>query len=72
MKAMHAQLSPNEENSLRRIGFDGTLVLDPKHGRRLLHLELIEWSGHGWRLTAVGRRRYNTLVVDEAKYTSSS
>jgi hypothetical protein len=67
MKAMLAQLSPNEENSLRRIGADGVSVLDPRHGRRLLHLELIEWRDRGWRLTAVGRKRYDTLFTPSQK-----
>lgn len=63
MKASHAPLSPHEENTLRRIGFhsgEGLTV----YLRRLLHLELVEWSGWTWRLTALGRRRYEGLVFD--------
>ena len=70
MKAMLAQLSPNEENSLRRIGADGVAVLDPRHGRRLVHLELIEWRDRGWRLTDVGRRRYDALLAPSLRSPS--
>lgn len=62
MRSMLAPLSPNEEATLRRIDFGTEGELDARCVRRLLLLELIEWSGWTWRLTAVGRRRYEVLV----------
>jgi hypothetical protein len=61
---MLAPLSTHEEATLRKVGFGSADSLDPAHVRRLLQLELIEWAGHCWRLTAVGRQRYESLVTD--------
>lgn len=66
MRSMLAPLSPHEEAALRKIGFGTSDPLEPEHVRRLLQLELVEWSGNGWRLTPVGRQRYEGLVVDLA------
>jgi hypothetical protein len=64
MRGMLAPLSTHEEAALRKIGFGNSDPLAPAHLRRLLHLELVEWAGHTWRLTHVGRRRYESLVVE--------
>ena len=64
MRGMLAPLSTHEEGALRKIGFGSEDPLEPAHVRRLLQLELVEWAGHTWRLTPVGRRRYETLVTD--------
>jgi hypothetical protein len=63
MRGMLAQLSPSEEGTLLRIGFGADGDLDQAHLRRLLQLDLVEWSGWAWRLTTLGRRRYEGLVV---------
>jgi hypothetical protein len=55
MRGMLAPLSTHEEATLRKIGFGSS---------ELLQLELIEWAGHHWRLTIVGRERYGNLVID--------
>jgi hypothetical protein len=66
MRSMLAPLSPHEEAALRKIGFgfgsDDRVEL--AHLRRLLDLQLIEWTGRTWQLTQVGRQRYEGLVVD--------
>jgi hypothetical protein len=62
MRSMLAPLSPHEEATLRRIGFGTEGELDTRCVRRLLQLDLIEWSGWTWRLTAFGRQRYASLV----------
>jgi hypothetical protein len=64
MRSLLAPLSTHEETTLRKIGFGSADPFDPAHVRRLLQLELIEWAGQRWRLTAVGRRRYESLVTD--------
>ena len=64
MRGMLAQLSPNEEGTLRRVGFGAEAPLEHNHVRHLLQLDLIEWSGWTWRLTALGRQRYASLVAD--------
>ncbi len=64
MKSLLAPLTRKEESALRKIGFGSFDPIEPAHLRRLLQLELIEWTGHAWRLTAVGHRRYTTLVTD--------
>jgi hypothetical protein len=64
MRGMLAPLSTHEEATLRKIGFGSADPLEPAHVRRLLQLELIEWAGHRWRLTVVGRQRYEGLVID--------
>jgi hypothetical protein len=66
MKSLLAPLSRAEESALRKIGFGASDPIEPAHLRRLLQLELIEWTGYAWRLTAVGRRRYETLVNEVA------
>ena len=65
MRGLLAPLSLNEETTLRRVGFGTEGDLDPLHVRRLLRLELIEWSGWNWRLTSLGRLRYDSLVFDQ-------
>ena len=65
MRGMIAPLSLNEETTLRRVGFGTEGDLDPRHVRRLLQLELIEWNGWTWRLTSLGRRRYDSVVFDQ-------
>lgn len=67
MRGKVVSLSPHEEAALRKVGFGCSDPLEPLHIRRLLQLELIEWNGRGWRLTAVGRERYEALVVDAAR-----
>lgn len=64
MKAMQALLSSHEEAALRKIGLGSIDILEPAHVRRLVQLELIEWHGGRWHLTAIGRQRYDALVVD--------
>jgi hypothetical protein len=64
MRSLLAPLSTHEETTLRKIGFGSADPFDPAHVRRLLQLELIEWAGHRWRLTGVGRQRYESLVND--------
>ena len=67
MKEMLAPPNPHEEAALRKIGLVSSDRLEPEHVRRLLQLELIEWSGQGWRLTLVGRQRYDSLFIDPAR-----
>lgn len=67
MKSLLAPLTSKEESALRKVGFGSLDPIEPAHVRRLLQLELIEWKGHAWRLTAVGQRRYSTLVVDDGQ-----
>jgi len=64
MNGLLAPLSLGEEATLRLIGFGGKGPLDGIHVGRPLRLELIEWSGWAWILTAVGRRHCDTLVVE--------
>jgi hypothetical protein len=64
MRGLFAPLSLKEETTFRRIGFGTEGELDLALVRRLLHLELIEWSGANWRLTSLGRRRYELLVQE--------
>jgi hypothetical protein len=63
MRGMLAPLSPHEESALRKIGFGNGDPLEAEQVRRLVQLELIEWSGWNWRLIAVGQRRYDSLVT---------
>jgi hypothetical protein len=63
---MLAPLSPHEEAALRKAGFGGNDPLEPAHLRRLLKLDLIEPAGASWRLTSIGRRRYQLLVQQAA------
>ena len=71
MRSMLSPLSPHEEAALRKIGFGGSDPLEPSHIRRLLQLELVEWGGHAWHLTPVGRERYEA-VVNEVMQTSAA
>ncbi len=64
MRAILALLSTHEEAALRKVGYASDDALEPAHVRRLLQLELVEWDGDRWRLTAVGRQRYGSLVND--------
>ena len=68
MRGMLARLSTHEEAALRKIGFGSDDLLEPTHVRRLLDLLLIEWVNHTWRLTAVGRQRYGTLVASIGRH----
>ena len=67
MKGMLARLSPHEGVALCKIGLASSDPLEPAHARRLLQLELIDWSGQGWRLILVGRQRYDSLFIDPAR-----
>jgi hypothetical protein len=62
MRGMLAPLTTHEEAALRKIGFGGDDPLEPSHVRRLLHLELIAWNGGRWRVTELGRRRFDSLA----------
>ena len=62
MRGLFALLSAKEETTFRRIGFGTEGELDLALVRRLLPLELIEWSGTNWRLTSLGRSRCELLV----------
>lgn len=64
MRGMLAPLSPHEETALRRIAFGSEGTLEPAHIRRLLQLELIEWTDWRWKLTSLGRQRHDALVVE--------
>ena len=72
MKGMLAPLSPHEEMVLLKIGFGGGDPLQPDHVRRLLQLELIEWNGWRWSMTATGRQRYDTLVCNAGGHKSAA
>lgn len=62
VRGLRAPLSPNEENALRRIAVGATSALPATTIRRLEQLELIEaGQPSGWRLTALGRQRHNSL-----------
>jgi hypothetical protein len=67
MRGMLAPLSPHEETTLRRIAFGGEGALEPEHIRRLLKLDLIEWSDWRWRLTSLGRQRHDALAVESTQ-----
>jgi hypothetical protein len=54
MRSMLAPLSPHEEAALRKIGFGSAGDLDAAYLRRLLDLQLIEWTGLTWQLSPVG------------------
>jgi len=59
---MLAPLSTHEEAALRKIGFGSDDPLEPSHVRHLLQLELIAWHGGRWKVTELGRRRFDTLA----------
>jgi hypothetical protein len=62
-RGLLAQLSAHEEITLRRIALGGGGErLDEAHLRRLEHLVLIERHGGAWRLTPLGRQRYDSLA----------
>lgn len=65
MRGLLAPLSPNEEAALRRIGQGREAELDTVRLRRLLQLDLVDWSDGSWRLTAIGSRRYAALIAGE-------
>lgn len=58
-RGLRAQLSPNEENTLRRIamGLSHKDELNAQHVAHLAALQLIERPDGVWRLTALGRAR---------------
>ena len=61
-RGLLAQLSAHEEIVLRRIALCSGERLDEAHLRRLQHLVLIERHGGAWRLTPLGRQRYDSLA----------
>lgn len=64
MRAMLALLTKQEQNALKLIAF--RVQMDPSQLVRLLELDLIEWNGCSWLLTAVGRQLYAGLVAAKA------
>lgn len=54
-------LSPSEEATLRRIALDAVVAHPAEHIRRLASLKLIEANGQTWKLTPLGRQRYDVL-----------
>ena len=54
-------LSPNEEVTLRRIALDAVVAHSSDDIRRLVSLKLIEANGQTWKLTPLGRQRYQAL-----------
>jgi hypothetical protein len=67
MKSMLAPLSPHEEAALRKVGFCSKDSLEPAHLRRLVGLQLVEWTGQFWQLTLLGRQRHASLVGDAGR-----
>jgi hypothetical protein len=69
-----AQLSPNEEVSLRRvaIGIAQPADLPARDIAQLMALALIEEHGAGLRLTPLGRERYLALPKSGAIYESDT
>jgi hypothetical protein len=59
-RGLLAPLSPQEEIALRRIAH-GSFVVDSQAACRLIALALIEQASGGWRLTPLGRLRFNAL-----------
>jgi hypothetical protein len=60
---LHAELSPNEEVTLRCIALaTGGERYAEAHLHRLAQLNLIESARGSWRLTALGRQRYDSLT----------
>ena len=41
--------------------------MEPAHLRRLVDLQLVDWTGRTWQLTPIGRRRYECLVADTVR-----
>jgi hypothetical protein len=69
---MLAPLSPHEETTLRRIAFGSEGTLDPVHIRRLLQLDLVEWTVWRWQLTSLGRQRHDALAVESARQSKAA
>lgn len=65
MRGMLAPLSPHEEIALRKVGYGDRGPLEPDHIRRLSQLDLIEWDGSRWTLTATGEQRHAAVTSDE-------
>ena len=63
MKDFLAPLGSNEQITLRRLAMGSTSQhkLPAEHLKRLERLKLIEVSRSGYRLTPLGRQRYNAL-----------
>jgi hypothetical protein len=68
---MLAPFSPDEEAALCKVGFGSDDRLERTHLRRLLDLQLIEWTGRAWQLTPIGRQRYEGLVVDKGTQSAA-
>ena len=56
-RGLRAQLSPKEENALRKIGVGVTDQILAIHLVQLVALQLIEARDGTWRLTEMGRAR---------------
>src|SRR4051794_27575857 len=54
-----ALASKHERSTMRR---EERIQLPRALLRRLQQLELVQWDGHSWQLTGVGRQRYESLV----------
>ncbi len=66
-RGLRAQLSPNEENALRKIAVGVTDQILAVHLGRLAALQLIEEREGTWKLTAIGEvrtRRSMTIRID--------
>ena len=61
MRGISSPLSQFEETTLRKVAAGDEDSLDPRHVRRLVQLDLIEWDGARWGLTPTGRRRHDSL-----------
>lgn len=63
MRGLLAPLSSSEEVTLRRVAMGSTAQhkLPTEHLKRLEELKLIEAIRGGYRLTPLGRQRYNAL-----------
>lgn len=59
-RGLIAPLSPQQEIALRRIAL-GSLIVDAQVAAKLVDLALIERTSSGYRLTPLGRLRYNAL-----------
>ncbi|MFZ5780921.1 MAG: hypothetical protein ACOY4R_12055 [Pseudomonadota bacterium] len=57
---LHTLLTPEDEILLRRVAL-GSQGLDTKKLARLSSLALVERAGNGWRLTPLGRHRFDSL-----------
>ena len=61
-RGLHAQLSPHEEITLRRVATgDQSDSLSLRHLRRFEQLSLIERQRGSWVLTPLGHQRYGAL-----------